>query len=62
MKAKIDRDGCISCELCVETCPGVFRMASDGKAEVIVDEIPKGMEDLAKEASDSCPVSVITVK
>ncbi|MGI5877833.1 MAG: ferredoxin, partial [Christensenellales bacterium] len=27
MKAYIDRDGCISCGLCAETCPAVFRMA-----------------------------------
>ena len=26
MKAEIDRDGCISCELCADTCPEVFRM------------------------------------
>lgn len=61
MKAKIDRDGCISCGLCPETCPDVFQMAGDGKAEVIVDEVPNGMEDLAQEAAEGCPVSVIAV-
>ena len=34
MIAKLDRDGCISCGLCAETCPEVFRMADDGIAEV----------------------------
>jgi ferredoxin len=61
MKAAIDRDGCISCGLCAETCPEVFRMADDDKAEVIVDEVPEGLEDAAQEAADACPVSVITV-
>ncbi len=61
MKAVIDRDGCISCELCVDTCPEVFRMAEDGLAEVYVDEIPKEAEDAANEAAEGCPVAVITI-
>ena len=62
MKAEIDRDGCISCELCAETCPEVFRMGADGPAEVYVDEIPEEVEDSAKDAADSCPVSVIHIE
>jgi ferredoxin len=62
MKAEIDRDGCISCELCAETCPEVFRMGSDGPAEVYVDEIPEEVEDSAKDAAESCPVSVIHIE
>lgn len=62
MKAKIDRDGCIGCGLCAETCPEVFRMADDGLAEVYVDEVPDGAEEKAAEAADGCPVSVIHVK
>lgn len=62
MKAFIDRDGCISCGICPETCPEVFRIAEDCLAEVYVDEIPEEVEDSAKEAEDNCPVSVITVK
>ena len=62
MKATIDREGCISCGLCVETCPEVFRMADDGLAEVYTNPIPESAEDTAKEARDNCPVSVITVE
>lgn len=61
MKAVIDREGCIACGVCPDTCPEVFRMAEDGLAEVYVDEIPKEAEDSANEAEDSCPVSVITI-
>ena len=34
MIAKIDRDGCISCGMCVEICPEVFHMGDDGLADV----------------------------
>ena len=62
MKASIERDGCISCGLCAETCPEVFRMAEDGIAEVHVSEVPKEAEDSAVECQESCPVSVIKVE
>lgn len=62
MKALIDRDGCIACGLCPSICPEVFRMADDGLAEVYIDEVPTDVEETAKEAEESCPVSVITVE
>ncbi len=61
MKAIIDREGCISCELCAETCPEVFRMADDGLAEVYA-EIDDSVKDSAIEARDNCPVSVISIE
>jgi len=62
MKASIDRNGCIGCGLCAETCPAVFRMADDALAEVYTDAIPTDSEAAAQEACDNCPVSVITVE
>jgi ferredoxin len=61
MIARIDRDGCIACGLCADTCPEVFRMAEDGLAEVYVDEVPEEVEDMAVEAAEGCPVSVIHI-
>jgi len=62
MKASIDRSGCIGCGLCPSVCPEVFRMADDGLAETIVEEVPSGVEGSAQEAAESCPVSVIIVE
>lgn len=62
MKAKVDKDGCISCELCADTCPEVFRMDEDGLAEAYVDEVPEEVEDTARDAAESCPVSVIHIE
>ena len=62
MKATLDRSGCISCGLCPETCPEVFRMAEDGIAEVYQPEVPEEAEGTAVQAQENCPVSVITVE
>ena len=62
MKATIDRSGCISCGLCAEVCPEVFRMADDGLAEAYQENVPKEVEEKAVEAQDGCPVTVITVE
>ena len=59
MKVIIDHDGCISCGLCVSTCPNVFRFAPDGKAVVRADPIPPEEEACAEQAAMSCPAGVI---
>ena len=62
MKAKLDRSGCISCGLCTQICPDVFRMADDGIAEVYREDVPRETEDIAVAAQEGRPVSVITVE
>ena len=59
MKVVIDRENCIGCGLCASTCPEIFAMADDGKAEVVSDKITN--EAGAVEAADACPVNVIDV-
>lgn len=56
-KPYVDQDVCISCNLCVDTVPEVFRMNEDGLAEVYD---PSGApEDQIQEAIDACPVACI---
>ncbi len=62
MIAKIQRDGCISCGLCANVCPDVFRMADDGLAQVHQTPVPPASEADAAHARDGCPVSVITLE
>ncbi len=62
MKATVDKEDCIACEICVGTCPDVFRMGIDGKAEAYVDEIPEEYEEDAKDAAEGCPTEVITIE
>ena len=62
MKAHVDHDTCIGCGVCPSVCPEVFEMRDDGLSHVIVDTIPAGAEDAAKDAEESCPVDAITVE
>jgi ferredoxin len=60
MRAIIDEDSCISCELCVEACPEVFTMHD--KAQVIADPVPTAVEADCRAAAEGCPVSAITIE
>ena len=60
MKATIEREGCISCGLCAETCPAVFYIADDGLADIKQDPTPETLEACA-DAEQGCPVNVIQV-
>ena len=62
MKAYVNKDTCIGCELCTQICPDVFSMDDDGKSVAIDDDIPANLQDEAVEARDSCPVSAIDIK
>ncbi len=62
MKVAVDQDLCIGCGVCPSVAPSMFDMNDDGKAFVLVDEVPAGEEDLAEEAVDSCPVAAITIE
>ena len=51
MKAHIDDGRCRGHGVCTTVCPDVFAMTDDGYAEAIVDEVPAGLEDSAREAA-----------
>lgn len=62
MKAIVDREACIGCELCTSICPEVFEMDDDQIATVIANPIPEDEENNAVEAEESCPTEAITIK
>lgn len=62
MKAVVDKDACIGCELCTSICPEVFSMDDDGLAVAIDEELDESLVESAQEAADSCPTEAITVE
>ncbi|HEX3020677.1 MAG TPA: ferredoxin [Chitinispirillaceae bacterium] len=61
MKAIVDPDTCIGCELCPTICPEVFKMGEDGLAHTILNSIPADLQPTANEAAESCPVQAIKI-
>lgn len=56
-KAFVEQNNCISCGLCVSTCPEVFRFDSSGRSEAYnPDGAP---EKSIQQAIDGCPVQCI---
>lgn len=54
---RVDKGECISCGVCVDTCPAVFRLDADNRAEAYD---PDGADAAAiQEAMDLCPVTCI---
>lgn len=62
MKAFVDKDTCIGCEVCVQVCPEVFSMEDDDLAVAIKEDIPADVMEAAEEARDSCPTDSITIE
>ena len=57
-KAVVNQEDCISCGLCVSTCPGAFRFDSSGKSECF-DPQGESEQDI-QGAIDGCPVQCIS--
>jgi ferredoxin len=69
-KIILERDKCIGCGACHAVCPEYWKMAEDGKINLLGSK-KEGKEDYSlelgdegcnKEAADSCPVQCIHVK
>jgi ferredoxin len=57
---KVDKKKCIGCGACAATCPQVFEMNDDGKAEVKKGADLKKNAKCIKEAIKNCPVEAIS--
>lgn len=61
MKAIVDQETCVGCELCVQVCPEVFKMEAD-KAVAYADPVPEEASTACQQAADDCPVTAILVQ
>jgi len=57
-KPWVDKDQCISCGICKNNCPSVFRFDSHGKSECY-NPAGASEEVIQDTAIDLCPVSCI---
>lgn len=59
MDVNVNQDLCISCGLCVSSCPEVFSWNDDEKAQAVSERVDADMEDCVREAADGCPTDAI---
>ena len=58
MNIYVDKDKCVACGMCVDSCPLGFHFGSDGLAEGNLD-IPQDIVDDVWQTIEACPVAAI---
>jgi ferredoxin len=62
VKVTVDYDLCASTGGCMQICPEVFEVRSDGFLYLLIDgEIPEHLQSSVTEAADLCPTGAITL-
>ncbi len=62
MRVRVDAGKCQGHTLCHRVAPELFRLREeDGHSEVIVSEVPKGLEEKARKAMRGCPEEAISI-
>ena len=62
MKVVVDYDVCASTGGCVQVCPEVFEIRTDGFLCVLQEEPPAELHDQVRSAADMCPTGAITLE
>ena len=62
MKVIVDYDVCASTGSCMQVCPEVFEVRSDGFLYVLQEEPPEELRDQVLQAEELCPTGAITVE
>jgi ferredoxin len=58
----VDYDVCASTGSCMQVCPEVFEVRSDGFLYVLQEEPPEELRDRVIQAEELCPTGAITVE
>ena len=62
MKVTVDYEVCASTGTCVQVCPEVFEIRSDGFLYLLIEgDVPAELHKKAIEAEDLCPTGAITL-
>lgn len=62
MKVTVDFDVCASTGSCMQVCPEVFEVRSDGYLYILQENPPEELRDKVMAAADLCPTAAITVE
>jgi len=62
MKVTVDYNVCASTGACMQVCPEVFEVRSDGYLYVLQETPGDELRDKVQTAADMCPTAAITVE
>ena len=62
MKVTVDFDVCASTGACMQVCPEVVEVRSDGYLYILLEEPGEDLRDKVQMAVDMCPTAAITLE
>jgi ferredoxin len=62
VKVVVDFDVCASTGSCMQVCPEVFEVRSDGYLYILQEEPGADLQDKVREAADLCPTGAISLE
>ena len=62
MKVTVDFDMCASTGGCMQICPEVFEVRSDGYLYILQEEPGEALHDKVRQAADLCPTAAIELE
>jgi ferredoxin len=60
-KVNVDFDVCASTGTCMQFCPEVFEVRSDGFLYILIEEPDESLRKAVEQAADMCPTAAISV-
>jgi ferredoxin len=62
MKVSVDFDVCASTGACMQVCPEVFEVRSDGYLYILQESPGEELHDKVQMAADMCPTAAISIE
>ena len=62
MRVIVDKNICASTGACMQVCPEVFEVRSDGYLYLLTEEPGEELREKVTTAADMCPTAAITVE
>ena len=62
MKVKVDFDMCASTGGCMQICPEVFEVRSDGYLYILQEQPGEALHDKVRQAAELCPTAAIELE
>jgi ferredoxin len=56
-----DRSACCGYGVCAELCPEIYKVDDIGVVALLMDVVPAGLEEKAREGASACPTNALRV-